>query len=240
MKKLTITALIVAGLFLSGCETPSGRPYRAGTGALIGAGLGATVGSLSSHHHRTGAVIGALGGALAGGLIGQSMDINAAERERLQAQAPDTYQRIQETAPLELSDIKALAAAGVSDDVIISQIRNSRTVYHLSTADILDLKDAGVSERVIDYMINTASTADAYVPPQVSVSPPPVVQQEVYVASVPGPDYVWIDGAWSWGGFNWVWIGGHYAHRPFPHARWVPGRRDHYRGRSHWTPGHWR
>ncbi len=237
MRKLTLSALIVAGLFLAGCETPSGRPYRAGTGALIGAGLGATVGALSSHHHRTGAVVGGAVGALAGGLIGQSMDINAAERGRLEAQAPDTWQRVQETAPLELADIRALTAAGVSDDVIISQIRNSRTVYHLSTADILDLKSAGVSERVIDYMINTPSESDAYVPPRVSVDPPVTVERQVVVA--PGPEFVWIDGAWSWGGFNWIWIGGHWSRPPFPHARWVPGRREHYRGRSRWVPGRW-
>ncbi len=169
------------------------------------------------------------------------MDMNAAERERLEAQAPDTWQRVQETAPLELSDIKALAAAGVSDDVIISQIRNSRTVYHLSTADILDLKNAGVSERVIDSMINTASASDVYVPPQVSVSPPPVAQQEIYVASVPGPDYVWVDGAWSWGGSN---VG--VARRPL-RAPPVPARAcgcpaggTTTAGVPHWSPGHWR
>jgi hypothetical protein len=67
-----------------------------------------------------------------------------------------------------LADIKMLAKSGVSDEVILSQIRNSRTVYHLSAAEILDLKDAGVSEKVIDFMINTASQYRAVRPP-----PPP-------------------------------------------------------------------
>ncbi len=70
------------------------------------------------------------------------------------------------TQPMGLADIKMLAKSGVSDEVILSQIRNSRTVYHLSAAEILDLKDAGVSEKVIDFMINTASQ---YRPP----GPPP-------------------------------------------------------------------
>ncbi len=154
------------------------------------------------------------------------MDMNAAERERLQAQAPDTYQRVQEAAPLELSDIKALAAAGVSDDVIISQIRNSHTVYHLSTADILDLKNAGVSERVIDSMINTASDEPG-LRAAAGVREPAAAGTARDLRGVgPGPDYVWIDGAWSWGGASWVWIGGHYSRRPFPHAVWVPGRRQ--------------
>ena len=70
--------------------------------------------------------------------------------------------------PLGTADIKMLAKSGLSDDVIISQIRNSRTVYHLSAADILDLKDAGVSEQVIDFMINTPSMYRSTRPP-----PPP-------------------------------------------------------------------
>jgi hypothetical protein len=56
--------------------------------------------------------------------------------------------------PIGLADVKALAKAGLSDEVIISQIRNSRTVYRLSAAEIIDLKQSGVSEKVIDYMIN--------------------------------------------------------------------------------------
>ena len=70
--------------------------------------------------------------------------------------------------PLGVADVKMLAKSGISDEVIISQIRNSRTVYHLTTAEILDLKAAGVSEKVIDFMINTPSTYRPMRPP-----PPP-------------------------------------------------------------------
>jgi hypothetical protein len=70
--------------------------------------------------------------------------------------------------PMGLPDIKMLAKSGVSDEVILSQIRNSHTVYHLGAAEILDLKDAGVSEKVIDFMINTPSLYRSSRPP-----PPP-------------------------------------------------------------------
>jgi hypothetical protein len=70
--------------------------------------------------------------------------------------------------PLGTADVKMLAKSGISDEVIISQIRNSLTVYHLTAADILDLKDAGVSEKVIDFMINTPSMDRPMRPP-----PPP-------------------------------------------------------------------
>ena len=51
--------------------------------------------------------------------------------------------------------MKALVKAGLSDDVIINQIRNSRVVYHLTAVEIIDLKESGVSEKVIDCMIGT-------------------------------------------------------------------------------------
>jgi citrate lyase beta subunit len=70
--------------------------------------------------------------------------------------------------PLSLADVKMLAKSGVSDEVILSQIRNSHTVYHLSAAEILDLKDAGLSEKVIDFMINTPTLYRSPRPP-----PPP-------------------------------------------------------------------
>jgi hypothetical protein len=69
---------------------------------------------------------------------------------------------------LGLADVKMLAKSGLSDEVIISQIRASRTVYHLSAPEILDLKDNGVSENVIDFMINTPSLYRPTRPP-----PPP-------------------------------------------------------------------
>ncbi|HTS19911.1 MAG TPA: hypothetical protein VMP11_20215 [Verrucomicrobiae bacterium] len=58
---------------------------------------------------------------------------------------------------LGAADGKMLARSGISDEVIIGQIRNSRTVYHLRAADIHDLRNAGVTEKVIDFMVNTPS-----------------------------------------------------------------------------------
>jgi hypothetical protein len=57
-----------------------------------------------------------------------------------------------------VADVKALVKAEVSDEVIISQIKNTRSVFRLTTAEIIDLKDSGVSQRVIDFMINTSGS----------------------------------------------------------------------------------
>jgi len=59
--------------------------------------------------------------------------------------------------PLSLEDIKTLNKAGVGDDIIISQIKATRTVYRLSAAQIIELKNDGISQKVLDCMINTAA-----------------------------------------------------------------------------------
>jgi outer membrane lipoprotein SlyB len=162
MRKHVSIGLVAIALVLAGCETPEGRQDRTATGALTGAAIGAGSGAIigGSHHAGEGALIGGAIGAVMGGLMGHGMDQDA--RERVQEHSPQTLQRFDQGQPLGLADIKALSKAGVSDEVIISQIRNSRTVYRLSTVEIIDLKDSGVSERVIDFMINTPSL---YPPP---------------------------------------------------------------------------
>ena len=59
--------------------------------------------------------------------------------------------------PVTIADVKALVKGEISDEVIESQIRSNHAVFHLTTEDILDLKKSGVSEKLIDCMINTAS-----------------------------------------------------------------------------------
>ena len=240
VKVLTLAAAASAVL-LTGCQYPNGEPNNTASGALIGGAMGAIAGAAigGPRNGGAGALIGAAAGAITGGVIGNSMDQE--QEAELRAQAPQTYVRVQQGQPLSVSDIKALAAANVSDDVIISQIRNSHTVFHLSTSDIIDLHNAGVSENVINFMINTPSLAgdDSAVTTTtvVTEAPPPPPVERVVLA--PGPGYVWIGGDWVWNG-RWVWRAGYWAYPPYPHAVWVGG----YWGRGphgwHRSPGHWR
>jgi hypothetical protein len=125
-------------------------------GALTGAAIG------GRGHAGPDALIGAAAGALAGGLIGNSADRE--QEARMQAQAPPGYvavvpsqPTIVPSPPTSIAEVKSMAKAGVSDDVIISQIRNTRTIYHLAAADVIALRDAGVSDKVLNFMINTPS-----------------------------------------------------------------------------------
>jgi len=189
--------------------SPEGRPDYTASGALAGGATGAMIGSMSRHPGPAGAV-GAVVGALVGGLIGHGMD--QTQEAQLRAQAPQTLQRVEQSQPLAVADVKALVKAGVGEDLVISQIRNSRTVYHLRTTDIVELKNSGVSDKIIDFMINTPTQVEsASVAGVVGTTPPQPVVEQVVVA--PGPEFVWVGGSWLWFGDRWVWHSG-YWHRP--------------------------
>jgi hypothetical protein len=203
---LLVVALV--GTSVAGCYSPMGRPDYTASGALAGGATGAVIGSVAGR--GPGGAVGGAVGAIVGGLIGHGMD--QTQEAQLRAQAPQTLQRVEQGQPLTVVDVKSLVKAGIGDDLVISQIRNSRTVYHLTTADIIALKNAGVSERVIDFMINTPTQIpSAEVAGVVGTAPPAPPPETVVVA--PGPDYVWVGGAWLWLGDSWVWHRG-YWHRP--------------------------
>lgn len=233
-------SLLTAAVVFTGCETPDGNPDRTATGALAGGAIGAASGAvIGGRNAGAGALIGGAIGAITGGLIGHSMDMDAAERERLQAQAPVTYQRIEQGQPLAVADVKAMSAAKVGDDVIIGQIQSTRTIYHLSAADIIDLHNSNVSEKVIQYMINTpntASAAPASADTATEAPPPPPTEA---VVPAPAPGYVWVAGSWQWHG-RWVWVNGYWASPPYPTAIWVGGYWHRGPWGWRWVPGHWR
>lgn len=243
MKWHSLTMAVAAiALLVTGCETPEGTPDNTGTGALMGGAVGAISGAAigGPRNGGAGALIGAAAGVIAGGLIGHQIDQD--QQARLRAQAPQTYVRVEQGQPLGVADIKAMARAGVADDVIISQIIGSHTVFHLSAAEIIDLHNSGVSDRVVNYMINTPGTATpapAATTTVVEGTPPPPAPLTETMVVAPGPGYVWVAGEWVWNG-GWVWVGGHWAYPPQPHAVWISGYwwRD-YHG-WHRAPGYWR
>lgn len=205
-----LLAVAIVGISLTGCVSPQGRPDYTASGAL----LGGAIGGLGSDSGR-----GAIVGALIGGLLGHGID--QAQEAQLRAQAPQTLNRLEQSQPLTVEDIKVLAKAGVSDDLVISQIRNSRTVYHLNTSEIIGLKNAGVSDRVIDFMINTPTQIrSAEVAGVVGPTPPAPIPEPILVA--PGPGYFWVSGVWTWYAGSWLWHPGYWhrtGYHPYPYGR---------------------
>ena len=237
---VSIFAVAATAVVLTGCVNPNGTQNNTGSGALIGGALGAITGAAigGPRHGGEGALIGAAAGLIAGGAVGNSMDQH--QQAELRAQAPQTYVRVVQGQPLSTADVKAMARAGVSDDVIISQIQGSHTIFHLSSADIIDLHNSGVSDKVVNFMINTQSSADAAQSTTVVVqqAPPPPPTETIVVAS-PGPGYIWVGGEWVWNG-RWFWRAGYWGYPPYSSAIWVGGGwHEGPRGWNH-SPGHWR
>ncbi|MGR3973821.1 MAG: glycine zipper domain-containing protein [Candidatus Rhabdochlamydia sp.] len=146
MKK-TVTYLTLSFICLSGCQT------NTQTGALAGASIGAIGGALISGS-AGGALIGAGIGSASGALIGHGLD--EADQKALLSQSPSTLDKIQRKDQLSINDIKEMTKARLSDEVIIAQIEATQTVFILSSADLLSLNQAGVSQKVIHAMIKTA------------------------------------------------------------------------------------
>jgi len=67
------------------------------------------------------------------------------------------YARVHGDA-LSLYDIKALSHAGVSDGIILRYLRDQHTVYNLNSEDVAGLRKAGVSQSIVDYMLQTPQT----------------------------------------------------------------------------------
>src|SRR5260221_10323709 len=100
-QRILILTIAASALAFAGCETPYGTPDRTGTGALAGGGIGAVSGAViggATGHAGAGALIGGALGAVTGSLIGHSMDVE--EQERLRAEAPQTYVRVEQNQPL--------------------------------------------------------------------------------------------------------------------------------------------
>jgi outer membrane lipoprotein SlyB len=245
MKLPTVSLILAASAVVwTGCVNSDGTPNNTGTGILSGAAVGALMGAAigGPRHAGTDAAFGAAAGAVAGGLVGLAADQQ--QNARLQAQAPTTYVRVNQQQPLTTTDVKALVKAGISDDVVISQIVSTHTGFHLTSEDIIDLRNAGVSDRVVNFMIGTASDPLAIVsgtPTVVVVSDaPPAPLAETIVVAAPGPDYVWIHGDWAWSDGHWVWMGGHWANPPHVHGTWIAGY--WVKGPHGWyrTEGYWK
>ena len=56
---------------------------------------------------------------------------------------------------LTVEEVKQLSKNGVPDNTIINRIRDTHSVFHLTREQTIDLANAGVSQRVIDYMVET-------------------------------------------------------------------------------------
>lgn len=67
----------------------------------------------------------------------------------------EVLQKVSEGRPLSLADIETLSRQEVPDDRILHYLHSSDTVYVLTTRDLEELRAAGLSTELIDYMLST-------------------------------------------------------------------------------------
>lgn len=68
---------------------------------------------------------------------------------------PEVVRKMERGARLSLTDVGLLAQARVPDEDVIVYLRQTNTIYGLTTTQIDQLRAVGVSDRLIDYLLAT-------------------------------------------------------------------------------------
>jgi len=140
-KRTVFVSLLIMSVFFAGCASMGEKTKG---GAVIGGLLGAAAGGIIGHqsgHGLEGAAIGGAAGAIGGGLIGNQMDEKALASN---------------SNHITVIKIAEMATNDIPDAVIISEIERTKSVYDLTSEVITYLRDNGVGDRVIDYMLSTS------------------------------------------------------------------------------------
>jgi hypothetical protein len=85
------------------------------------------------------------------------------------------------SAPLTVEEVVVLSKAGIAEDVIITKIRMNNKAFDLSPAEILELKKVGISDVIINVLMNPAYK------PEPPASPPPPIRPDPASAPPPPP-----------------------------------------------------
>lgn len=178
LKLSAIILFLASATVCSGCRSPYHSDQLALAGGLTGAGIGAMVGE-STGNPESGALIGAVVGAVTGSVIGESMDeMEARNRAIIESQVGR-----QVRGATTINDVMVMTQAGLSEEVIIRHIQYSRMAAPPSSADLVTLGQAGVSDRVIQ------AVQTPPLPPGPSAMPPPVIIEEHHFGPPPTPWY---------------------------------------------------
>ncbi len=137
--------------------------------------------------------------------------INHQDREVLRAHdvPQGIYDKMLYGDPLSVEDIIALSQQAVPAGLIIHYIDETDTAYRLRKADVKQLRDSGVSEEVISYMLSTSAPDEPVVYrgayPAPAAYPYPYYPYDYYYGGSYGGPVVIVGGAYhrGWGGGGW-------------------------------------
>ena len=143
MSNKVLVLVAASSLLTASCQS------KAGTGALVGTGVGVGVGAIVGGPQ--GAIIGGASGAIVGGLIGAYLD--ESDQSKLKEQSPRTYRKLDDGDRLNVNDVINLHRADIKADKIIDLIDKTDSHFVLNKYQIDKMRQAGVPEKVIHYMM---------------------------------------------------------------------------------------
>jgi hypothetical protein len=127
-------------------------------------------------------------GALTSVISLRAAGANPQEKPEQPAASADVQVAAPTKLPYGVDDVLKLSQAKISDDIIISYIHNSGTVYSLEPKDIVYLRNQGVSDQVLNAIVGQRT--------QVAMAAQAAVAQNAAVAgqaaqqAQPAPNYV--------------------------------------------------
>jgi hypothetical protein len=119
-------------------------------GGVVGTAAGAAIGAATGKP-VLGAAVGGLAGTATGALIGNEADKDEVKQREVAQVAAIADAQAQQRR-MGIADVISLSQAKHSDQVIINQIRRTRSTFDLTVSDLDMLKNNGVSDRVITEM----------------------------------------------------------------------------------------
>lgn len=167
LKRIALVGCAI-GVLATGCYSPYHTDRGALTGGLLGTGTGAIIGNQTGNAAE-GALVGAAVGALTGGAIGNSLDeVEANNRAMIAAQMG----REIPSGAVQISEVITMSNAQVGEQQMITHIRSHGMVAPITSGDLIMLKQAGVSDAVVQAMQRPLRQ------PVVMPSPHPVLIEE--------------------------------------------------------------
>ncbi|MCC6127926.1 MAG: hypothetical protein IT584_01855 [Chlamydiae bacterium] len=95
--------------------------------------------------------------ALAGTTLLINPVLDMQDRKVMERSSPRTVDRMDRGEPLTLGDIIKLSQSGINDSTIVQYMQMTKSTYHLSQTQVRRLQDAGVSQSVIDHMVQSGT-----------------------------------------------------------------------------------
>lgn len=188
MRKLLLLSCLAASAAFNVANVDAQTRTQQNTvkGGIAGAILGGIIGH-QNDETGGGVAIGAALGALSGNAISRSQDQAAyRQQQALALQQQQTQQQLARSVSLD--DAITMTRSGMSDNLIINQIRNGGVQQQVGVREVITLHQNGVSEPVIQALqaaeVGGAQTRPTYSQPVVVRQAPQVVVQPVPVMPV--------------------------------------------------------